>query len=114
MSVQTSMFVLFSNHLVTSVEPASRTRLACYTGWWKLASTQSRRGGQRVPKPDTRELGFDADEGVAPEWLSGRSHDSRRQSNAAVDIGLIVAGVGDDGAHVGELVDKFDIIVADM
>ena len=51
---------------------------------------------------------------MAPEWLSERSHDSGRQSNAAVDIGLKVARVGDDGAQVGELVNKFDIIVADM
>ena len=54
------------------------------------------------------------DGGVAPEWLSERSHDSGRQSNAAVDIGLKVARVGDDGAQVGEFVNKFDIIVADM
>ena len=49
-----------------------------------------------------------------PEWLSERSHDSGRQSNAAVDIGLKVARVDDDGAQVGEFVNKFDIIVADM
>ena len=51
---------------------------------------------------------------MAPSWLPERSHDSGRQSNAAVDIKLKVARVGDDGAHVGELVNKFDIIVADM
>ena len=88
-------------------------RLACYTGWWKLASTQSRRG-QRVPKPDTRELGFEADGRVAPKWLPQRSHDSCSQSNAVVDIRLKVARVGDDGTQVGELINKFDIIVADM
>ena len=60
------------------------------------------------------ELDFEADGGVAPEWLPERSHDSGRQSNAAVDIGLKVARVGDDGAQVGELVNKLDIIVADM
>ena len=60
------------------------------------------------------ELGFEAAGGVVPEWLSERSHNSSRQSNAAVDIGLKVARVGDDGAQVGELVNKFDIIVADM
>ena len=49
---------------------------------------------------------------MAPEWLPQRSHDSGRQSNAAVDIGLKVARVGDDGTQVGELVNKFDIIVA--
>ena len=51
---------------------------------------------------------------MAPEWLPERSHDSGRQSNAVVDIGLKVARVGDDGAQVGEFVNKFDIIVADM
>ena len=51
---------------------------------------------------------------MAPEWLPERSHDSGRQSNAAIDIGLKVARVGDDGAQVGELVNKVDIIVADM
>ena len=52
---------------------------------------------------------------MAPEWLPERSHDSGRQSNAANDIGLMVARVGDDGTRpVGELVNKFDIIVADM
>ena len=61
--------------------------------WWKMASTQSRRGGHRVP-----ELGFEADEGVAPEWLPERSHDCGRQSNEAVDIGFKVTRVGDDGA----------------
>ena len=60
------------------------------------------------------ELGFEADGGVAPEWLPERSHDSGRQSNAAVDIRLKVARVGDDGTQVGEFVNKFDIIVADM
>ena len=60
------------------------------------------------------ELGFEADGGVAPEWLSERSHNSGSQSNAAVDIGLKVARVGDVGAQVGEIVNKFDIIVADM
>ena len=35
------------------------------------------------------------------------------QSNAAVDIGLKFARVGGDGALVGELVNTFDIIVAD-
>ena len=79
-----------------------------------MASTQSRRGGQRVPKPDTRELGFEADGGVAPEWLPERSHDSGRQFNAAVNIRSKVARVGDDGTQVGEFVNKFDIIVADM
>ena len=39
---------------------------------------------------------------------------SGRQSNAAVDIRLKVARVGDDGAQVGEFVNTFDIIVADM
>ena len=48
-----------------------------------------------------------------PEWLPERLHDSCRQSNAAVDIGLTVARVGDDGAQVGELVNKCDIIFAD-
>ena len=38
------------------------------------------------------ELGFEADGGVAPEWLPERSHDSGRQSNAAVDIGLKLIG----------------------
>ena len=42
------------------------------------------------------ELGFEADGGVAPEWLPERSHDSGRQSNAAVDIELKVARVGDE------------------
>ena len=51
---------------------------------------------------------------MAPEWLLERSHDCGRQSNAAVDIGLKVARVGDDGTQVGEIVNKFDIIVADM
>ena len=51
---------------------------------------------------------------MASEWLPERSHDSGSQSNAAVDIGFKVARVGDDGAQVGELVNKFDIIVADM
>ena len=51
---------------------------------------------------------------MAPEWLLERSHDSGRQSNAVVDIRLNVARVGDDGTHVGEFVNKFDIIVADM
>ena len=51
---------------------------------------------------------------MAPEWLPERSHDSGRQSNAAVDIGLKAARVGDDGAQVGEFVNKFDIIVSDM
>ena len=51
---------------------------------------------------------------MAPEWLPERSHDSSRQSKAAVDIGSKVARVGDDGAQVGELVNTFDIIVADM
>ena len=60
------------------------------------------------------ELGFEADGGVAPEWLPVRSHNSGRQSNAAVDIMLKVASVGDDGTQVGEFVKKFDIIVADM
>ena len=60
------------------------------------------------------ELGSYALGGVAPEWLLERSHDSGRQSNAAVDIGLKVARVGDDGAQVGELVNKFDNIVADV
>ena len=52
------------------------------------------------------ELGFKADGGVAPEWLHG--------SNAAVDIRLKDVRVGDDGTQVGEFVNKFDIIVADM
>ena len=60
------------------------------------------------------ELGFEADGGVAPEWLPQRSHDSGSQSNAVVDIRLKVARVGDDGTRVCELVNKFDIIVADM
>ena len=79
-----------------------------------MASTPSRRGGQRVPKPDNAELGFEADRGMAPEWLPERSHDSSRQSNAAIDIRLKVARIGDDGTQVGEFVNKFDIIVADM
>ena len=48
-----------------SVEPACRTRLTCYTGWWKWAGTQSRRGGQRVPEPDTRGAWFRDNGGVA-------------------------------------------------
>ena len=61
-SVRTSMFVLYSNHLVLVM-----VRWACMsnalsllhnTGWWKVASTQSRRGGQRVPKPGTRGAWF--------------------------------------------------------
>ncbi len=60
------------------------------------------------------ELGFEADGGVASEWLPERSHDSGHQSNAAFDIRLKVARVGDDGTQVGEFVNKFDIIVADM
>ena len=51
---------------------------------------------------------------MTPEWLPERSHDSGRQSNAAVDIRLKVARVGDDGTQVGEFVNNFDIIVADM
>ena len=51
---------------------------------------------------------------MAPERLPERSHDSGRQSNAAFDIRLMVARVGDDGTQVGEFVNKFDIIVADM
>ena len=51
---------------------------------------------------------------MAPEWLPERSHDSCRQSNVAVDIRLKVARVGDGGAQVGEFVNKFDMIVADM
>ena len=51
---------------------------------------------------------------MAPEWLPERSHDSGRQSNATMDMWLKVARVGDDGTQVGELVNKFDIIVADM
>ena len=43
---------------------------------------------------------------MAPEWLPERSHDSGRQSNAAVDIGLKVARVGDDGTQVGEFVNN--------
>ena len=50
------------------------------------------------------ELGFEADGGMVPEWLPRRSHDSGRQSNAAVDIRLNVARVGDHEALVGELV----------
>ena len=60
------------------------------------------------------ELGFEADGRVAPEWLPERSHDSGRQSNSAVDIRLTVSRVGDDGTQLGEFVNKFDIIVADM
>ena len=48
---------------------------------------------------------------MAPEWLPERSHDSGRQSNAAVYIRLEVTRVGDDGTQVGEFVNKFDIIV---
>ena len=59
-------------------------------------------------------LGFEADRGVAPDWLPERSNDSSRQSNAAVDIGLKVVRNGDDGVQVGELVNKFDVIVAHM
>ena len=78
-----------------------------------MASTQSRRGGRREYRSLIHaDLGFEADGGVAPEWLPERSHDSGRQSNAAVDIGLKVVRVGDDGAQVGELVNKIDIIVA--
>ena len=51
---------------------------------------------------------------MAPEWLPEPSHDSDRQSNAAVDIRLKVARVVDDGTQVGEFVNKLDIIVADM
>ena len=51
---------------------------------------------------------------MALEWLPERSHDSGRQSYAAVDISLNIARVGDDGTQVGEFVNKFDIIVADM
>ena len=51
---------------------------------------------------------------MAPEWLPERLHDSGRQSNAAVYIRLEVTRVGDDGTQVGEFVNKFDIIVADM
>ena len=51
---------------------------------------------------------------MAPEWLPERSHDSGRQSNAAVYIRLKVTRVGDDGTQVGEFVNKFDIIVADI
>ena len=51
---------------------------------------------------------------MAPQWLPERSHDSGRQSNAAVYIRLKVARVGDDGTQVGEVVNKFDIIVADI
>ena len=60
------------------------------------------------------ELGFEADGRVAPEWLPQRSHDSGSQSNAPVDIRLKVARVGDDGTQVGERVNKFDIIFADV
>ena len=59
-------------------------------------------------------LGFEADGRVAPEWWPQRSHDSGSPSNAAVDIRLKVSRVPDDGTQVGELVNKFDIIVADM
>ena len=66
--------------------------LSLHPGWWKLASTQSR---SIIIEEDREyrslihaELGFEADGGVAPEWLPERSHDSSRQSNAAVDIGL--------------------------
>ena len=51
---------------------------------------------------------------MAPEWLPQRSNYSGRQSNAAVDIRLKVAHVGDDGAQVGELVNKCGIVVADI
>ena len=51
---------------------------------------------------------------MAPEWLPERSHDPGRQSNAAIDIGLKVARVGDDGTQVGELVNKFDYQVLHM
>ncbi len=53
---------------------------------------------------------------MAPQWLPKRSQDSGRQSNATVDIRLKVARVVDDGTQdqVGEFVNKFDIIVADM
>ena len=47
---------------------------------------------------------------MAPEWLPERSHDSGRQSNAAVDIRLKVARVGDDGTQVGDFVNKLDSI----
>ena len=43
---------------------------------------------------------------MAPEWLPERSHDSGRQSNAAVYIRLKVTRVGDDGTQVGEFVNK--------
>ena len=45
--------------------------------------------------------------------MPDRSHASGRQSNAAVDIRLKVARVGDDGAQVDDLVKRFDIVVAD-
>ena len=51
---------------------------------------------------------------MAPAWLPQRSHESGRQYNAAVDIGLKVTRVGDAGTQVGEFVNKVDIIVADM
>ena len=62
------------------------------------------------------ELGFEAGERVAPEWLPERSHDSGRQSNVAVAVivRLKVARVGGDGTQVGERVNEFDIIGADM
>ena len=46
---------------------------------------------------------------MAPEWLPERSHDSGCQSNAAVDIGLKAPVL-----MMMELVNKIDIIVADM
>ena len=51
---------------------------------------------------------------MAQEWLPERSHDSGSHSNAAVDVRLKVSRVGDDGTQVGDRVNKFDIIVADM
>ena len=36
---------------------------------------------------------------MAPEWFPERSHDSGRQSNAAVYIRLKVTRVGDDGTQ---------------
>ncbi len=63
-----------------------------------MASSQTAVEGDREYRSLIHaELGFEADGGVAPEWLpQERLHDSGRQSNAAVDIRLKVARVGDN------------------
>ena len=63
-SVRTSMFVLYSNHLVLVM-----VRWACMSNalnlLHRLVEIQSRREGQRVPKPDTRVARFRG------WWMSG-------------------------------------------